>query len=101
MKQRYDSPDPTRKTGKGDLGELLDGRNQSLLAHGTTPLSQQRTAEMYGEVESTLAQHLQGENLQLDDPSPTPSSSKTRRWGGCRRHGYLSRNSLSAQVRGD
>ena len=65
MKERYDSADPARRTGKGELGELLDARNQSLLAHGGVPVRKEVASALHEEVTAVLAEHLQAEGLNL------------------------------------
>lgn len=67
MKERYEPPDSTRPSAKGKLGELLDVRNQSLLAHGSVPVKEQETSELCEEVTAILEEHLQAEHVKLAD----------------------------------
>ena len=64
MKDRYDAPNPDAK-GKGPLGELLDARNQSLLAHGAQPIQEQVATALCEEVTAILAEHFRIADIEL------------------------------------
>lgn len=66
MKERY-APPPSRCKGKGRLGDLLDARNQSLLAHGSVSVKKSDAQGLSEEVTAILEKHLQAEGLTLTD----------------------------------
>lgn len=57
------------KANKGELGELLQRRNNSLLGHGTTPLDQQTAERLLDKSREYLKQHVEREP-QAEDFEP-------------------------------
>jgi len=65
IKERCDPHAPPLGSAKTSLGNLLEARNQSLLAHGTAPVEKEIATALYEEVRAVLSRHLQAENLDL------------------------------------
>lgn len=68
MQERYNpSKNAPFTSEKGRLGYLLDQRNQSLLAHGTVPVTEKMATAFYEELQLILAKHMEAEHLILNE----------------------------------
>jgi CRISPR-associated protein (TIGR02710 family) len=66
MKGRSDPPTPESRK-RGPLGQLLDARNDSLLAHGIAPVHEKIASAMRQEVTAVLEDHVRAEGRDLAD----------------------------------
>ena len=63
LAREYFGDDPDRKYPKGPLGNALNARNESLLAHGTTPIKKEVAGQLFNLVQNALAAYLSREKL--------------------------------------
>lgn len=67
MNERYEGTGAVSRTPRGKLGEFLDRRNQSLLAHGSVPVPETTARELREEVAAILREHIRAEGLQWEE----------------------------------
>lgn len=63
LARQYFGDDAARRHPKGPLGNALNARNDSLLAHGTTPIKEEVAGQLFNLVQNALAEHLSSEKL--------------------------------------